>query len=123
MAVGCDHHSDCLPAAVGPGGVCGDEESEAAACRQTGRQQDEASVHSVRQRSPVEGASVPRSPSGAENENQQRKREDRLEEKEESKGVGEKEEERASRGGCQSNAVRTATANYHKTSNRYTILN
>lgn len=39
VAVGCHHHSDCLPAAVGPGGACGYEESEAAACRERGRRQ------------------------------------------------------------------------------------
>lgn len=109
MAVGCDHHSDRLPAAVGAGGVCGDEESEAAARRQTGRQQDEAPHGGVRQPGPVQGAGVTGRPSSAENEEQPGKREDRLEEKEESKGIRKKEEEGALGGGCQSNAVRTAS--------------
>lgn len=75
LAVGCDHHSDCLPAAVGPGGACGDAESEAAtACWGGGGRQDEAPVHSVRRRAPIKGPGVARSPSGAENEDQQRKR-------------------------------------------------
>lgn len=107
VAVGCDHHSDCLPAAVGPGGACGDAESEAATvCRGRGGRQDEASVHGVRWRAPIKGTSVACSPSGAENENQQRKREGQLEEKEESKGIRKEEEEGTTGGGCQSDAVR-----------------
>lgn len=108
MAVGRGRHSDRPGPGAGPGGFPGDEEGEAAAGGEGGRQQGETPVHCDRQRQQRQGLDAARRPPGAEGPSQPGEREERAEEEEKSKGGREEEEEGAAGGGRHPNAVSEA---------------
>lgn len=104
--MGCGRRGDRPPVGAGPSGVPGGEESEAAAGGQRRRQPGQTPVQRYGRRPQIQDLGSTGGPPGAEGPVQPREREDQLEEKEESQGNREKEEEGTAGGGRHSDAVR-----------------